>query len=486
MDDIDPDSDGDAFEDQHGDNRQHENDDEADIENDDDDSDDESPKRKLPTTGVTATRQSEDKHFYVYIAAKDITINFPNFFQSKHREIVKFFQRLFVSNNIDNTCINSIKPVNRTIRIDCGTLKAQNLLLDIKRIENIEVACTLPYSVTNTTDSRARTKLYRYVIHTITCDYTAQEVKQFCNCEEVKLFNSSKQTRSALISFVSEPTTNYVTIDYCRFKMHQYIPRPVRCFRCQAYDHTAASCRRDAPRCARCTEPHDTRDCTSATRLCVNCGQQHSAAWSGCPTYVKKRAERAQPTNEAAGRLLAQVAAPTSSSSTTAVRSSSSAPVPGATRDSQQRTLPTPTWTIPAPTVANWQLSKEAWTEQIDTTKNALNYIREQFKHSLAEVHKQVKELQDEIRKTNTNLEMFKNENMKNIDQMCNCWNEDCKGISCDIIKAKQDCNNLMQEAIERIEKKLEEIIKKEIPNSIQNCSKSLINYIESKTVKHK
>ena len=224
-----------------------------------------------------------------------------------------------------------------------------------------------------------------------------------------------------LLSFNAEPTNNYVSIDYCRYKMYKYNPGPVRCYRCQAFGHTAVNCRRDAPRCARCSRPHETRDCTSASRLCVNCGQQHSSAWTGCAVYIEKRAAQTQPTSAAADRPLAGVAAPTSSSTTTAaVRPSPSAPPPGAAWDPLRRALPIPAWT----------LSRQAWKEQIEITEKALdslnkklNAIVDTLKIFIVEtVRKSIKE---EIDTCLTNvLAQCKNECTAEIKQLTNRCDE--------------------------------------------------------------
>ena len=337
-----------------------------------------SPKRKIPSTSSAlistpvqhTTTATKDKIFYVYIAAKNSENNFANIFKSKQKAVMQFFKRHFVLNNIDEASIANIKIIGRTLRVDCTNCSAQNSLLDVNRIEFVDVNCTLPRSVTNMPGTELKAKHYRYVIHNIDCDYTEEEIQRHCKCEEVKLFNTNKRTRTVLLSFKDERTDNYVTIDYCRFKIFKYNPGPMRCYRCQVFGHTAANCRRDAPRCARCSQPHDTKDCTSASRLCVNCGLQHSSAWTGCAVYIEKRAAQTQPTPAAVDRPLTGVAAPTSSSSTTAaVRSLSSAPPPGAAWDPLRRTLPVPAWT----------LSRQAWKEQIDITEKALDSLNKKL-----------------------------------------------------------------------------------------------------------
>ncbi|GBP10394.1 Nucleic-acid-binding protein from transposon X-element [Eumeta japonica] len=66
---------------------------------------------------------------------------------------------------------------------------------------------------------------------------------------------------------------------------------PGQCHRCQLYGHAAANCHAD-PRCAKCLVPHWTRECLRTRESgekpsCVNCLQQHTANYRGCPKAPK-------------------------------------------------------------------------------------------------------------------------------------------------------------------------------------------------------
>ncbi|GBP82925.1 Nucleic-acid-binding protein from transposon X-element [Eumeta japonica] len=66
---------------------------------------------------------------------------------------------------------------------------------------------------------------------------------------------------------------------------------PGQCHRCQLYGHAAANCNAN-PRCVKCQVPHWTRDCpltrdSEEKPSCVNCGQNHTANYRGCPKAPK-------------------------------------------------------------------------------------------------------------------------------------------------------------------------------------------------------
>ena len=79
----------------------------------------------------------------------------------------------------------------------------------------------------------------------------------------------------------------FLEVDGRRYKVHLYIPKPLRCDRCQFFGHKTDSCNRDVV-CSRCSRNHSFVNCPEKTNLkCANCAQAHSAAYKRCPVYVK-------------------------------------------------------------------------------------------------------------------------------------------------------------------------------------------------------
>src|SRR3989442_425229 len=91
----------------------------------------------------------------------------------------------------------------------------------------------------------------------------------------------------------------YVYIGCRRFNIKLFIPNPTRCWRCQRYGHAEASCHGKLT-CPRCAQNHGFGDCplskegredsrNKAESKCVNCKGNHSAAFKGCPIYLKNK-----------------------------------------------------------------------------------------------------------------------------------------------------------------------------------------------------
>ncbi|GBP89042.1 Nucleic-acid-binding protein from transposon X-element [Eumeta japonica] len=84
-----------------------------------------------------------------------------------------------------------------------------------------------------------------------------------------------------------------------------------QCHRCQRYGHASANCHVQ-PRCVKCLVPHWTSECSRSKELgdkpaCVNCGQEHTANYGGCPKAPKVVSK---PTNRTDKKLLTNKKAP--------------------------------------------------------------------------------------------------------------------------------------------------------------------------------
>ena len=55
--------------------------------------------------------------------------------------------------------------------------------------------------------------------------------------------------------------------------MRAFVPHPLQCFRCQAYGHVAAVCRRKITICEKFAGGHETKECVVSLDkvVCVNC-----------------------------------------------------------------------------------------------------------------------------------------------------------------------------------------------------------------------
>ena len=75
-----------------------------------------------------------------------------------------------------------------------------------------------------------------------------------------------------------------------RVSTAKYKKEPIRCLKCQGWNHVAAECTQPYDRCGTCgARDHHTSLCASSTTFCANCESEDHTSWSrNCPTFVRK------------------------------------------------------------------------------------------------------------------------------------------------------------------------------------------------------
>ncbi|KAK6318278.1 hypothetical protein J4Q44_G00115690 [Coregonus suidteri] len=92
---------------------------------------------------------------------------------------------------------------------------------------------------------------------------------------------------SILLTFKDRVLPNKVTKGYMSYYVRAYVPKPLRCYKCQRFGHVATVCK-EKKRCARCGGEHEYGKCGEGVQpKCCNCGGAHSVAYSGCEAMKK-------------------------------------------------------------------------------------------------------------------------------------------------------------------------------------------------------
>lgn len=92
-----------------------------------------------------------------------------------------------------------------------------------------------------------------------------------------------ENTASLILTFSTPKLPSTVTAGYHLLRVRQYVPQPLRCFRCQKFGHVASRCTKDFV-CI-CGRPkHDGSPCVEPYN-CVNCSGAHVALSRQCPMY---------------------------------------------------------------------------------------------------------------------------------------------------------------------------------------------------------
>lgn len=92
---------------------------------------------------------------------------------------------------------------------------------------------------------------------------------------------------SVLLEFKEAVLPERVMVGYMSFCVREYVPPPMRCYKCQRYGHIAKVCH-SKQRCGKCGGEHEYGQCSDAEiKKCCNCGGDHTAAYGGCPARKK-------------------------------------------------------------------------------------------------------------------------------------------------------------------------------------------------------
>ena len=104
-------------------------------------------------------------------------------------------------------------------------------------------------------------------------------------------------TASILIEFLNiDQLPRRVCVDFCEYKIRKFDPEPIRCYKCQRFNHFERHCNSSVPVCGKCSGNHPTDKCnrdgqsgpSSDTLLkCSNCKGEHPASSKDCPNYRK-------------------------------------------------------------------------------------------------------------------------------------------------------------------------------------------------------
>ena len=100
----------------------------------------------------------------------------------------------------------------------------------------------------------------------------------------------SNDTNTYILTFNSPIIPKEIKIGYTNEKIEQYIPNPLRCFKCKKFGHHGNICN-GRPVCGKCREResnHTTTDC-KLNNKCANAGEDHLSYSRTYPVWEKEK-----------------------------------------------------------------------------------------------------------------------------------------------------------------------------------------------------
>ena len=107
----------------------------------------------------------------------------------------------------------------------------------------------------------------------------------------------NQRTAHLLLTFsnaeaANRAITNGLSICNRRCHVERTKREPIRCLKCQGWNHLAKDCTEEKDTCGNCAGPHRTNSCLTKDIRCASCKTEDHASWNrSCPTFLRKAAE---------------------------------------------------------------------------------------------------------------------------------------------------------------------------------------------------
>ena len=94
-------------------------------------------------------------------------------------------------------------------------------------------------------------------------------------------------TNTLFLTFCTPKLPRSIKVGYLYVRVEQYIPSPMRCFKCQKFGHTKQRCTGEEV-CDSCGKPVHSEKCEHPV-CCVNCGGAHTSSSKQCPIWQTEK-----------------------------------------------------------------------------------------------------------------------------------------------------------------------------------------------------
>ena len=192
-----------------------------------------------------------------------------------------------------------VYPTQGSLRVVCKTTTQRAALLSTTNFMQRPVRVTPPHGRVEEVKKRSEVK---GVIRGVSGEISDEEIREVLGAAGVigarRIMrhegDRSLPTGAIVLSFKGDQLPLKVEIGYLRYKVREYVPPVVRCYKCQGFSHKAANCKAGM-RCVRCSGAHDFKDCPGKDNIkavevrCANCKGSHSAAFRECKGYLEVR-----------------------------------------------------------------------------------------------------------------------------------------------------------------------------------------------------
>ncbi|XP_055951568.1 uncharacterized protein LOC129987634 [Argiope bruennichi] len=198
--------------------------------------------------------------------------------------------------------------------VEVSSRKQSQQILKLKTLGTISVSVSAHATLNSSKGVITCGELFNDSIEKITAELKPEGVTHVRRIT-IRRDGQLLPTKHFILTFNNPKLPESVKVGYMKLPVRTYIPNPLRCFQCQRFGHSKASCRGTLT-CARCGEKgHDNQQCSAAEK-CVNCDGNHSSFSRSCPRWtlekqiVSVKLKEDIPYPEARRKVLAQTPTP--------------------------------------------------------------------------------------------------------------------------------------------------------------------------------
>ena len=172
-----------------------------------------------------------------------------------------------------------------TLLIKVGTASDSDRLLQCVEFCGLPVKVK-PHSTLNSSKGVVQHGWFR--------DATPGEMEQISGvteADEIVIKKDGKPCRTGLwvLTFDTPVCPQHIDVHWIkRIPVRPYIPKPMRCFKCQKFGHKGQKCRSRTEICVRCGAKEKHTNCDKQPK-CSNCKGNHEASDRSCTEYEKNQ-----------------------------------------------------------------------------------------------------------------------------------------------------------------------------------------------------
>lgn len=116
----------------------------------------------------------------------------------------------------------------------------------------------------------------------------ARRIKIFLRDDKIPANQVQIPTKHIILTFNTPSLPKSIKSGYLSCSVRPYIPNPLRCFKCQHFEHSKISCRGNMT-CGRCSAVgHESSQCSEPV-CCVNCRKEHPSYSKSCEKWQREK-----------------------------------------------------------------------------------------------------------------------------------------------------------------------------------------------------